>query len=172
MRREEATAMLPEPWPDALAVGLGNVQAVQCGAREELKPPFLHRRWELLQLRLQFKQEHQPVRLALETVFADQPGEMEICAPKLKAEFLMRLAGGAGVRRFAVVRVQFAAARTPETAIRLLRAFEQEDFVPLTKAIQQRSDFVRQFHARSVAIAPDGSSVLSGLRVAMGRNTH
>jgi hypothetical protein len=172
MRRKEAAAMLPKPRPDAFAVGLRNVQIIQRGAREELKPPFLHRRRELFQLWLQFKQEHQPVRLALETVFADHSGQVKIRAPKLQPEFLVRLARGASVGGFAVICVQFATARTPETAIRLLRAFEQEDFILRVEAVEQRGDFIRQLHPRSVAIAPAGSSVLSGLRVAMGRNAH
>lgn len=163
MRGEEATAMLPEPRPDALTVGLRNVQAVQRGTREELKAPLAHRRRKFFQLRLQLEQEHEPVGLPLETMLADEAGEMKIGPKKLLAEFLVRFAGGAGVGRFAFVGVQLAAARTPEAAIRLLRAFEQEDFILLIKAIQQRGDFVRQLHARSVAIGPHGSSVLSEL---------
>lgn len=172
MRRKESAAMLPEPRPDPFAIGLWDVQTIQHGAREELKAPFLHRRRELLQLGLQFKQEHQPVRLALETVLADHSGQVKVRSPKFLSKFLVSFARSTGVGRFPVVRVQFAAARTPETAIRLLRAFEQEDFVLLIETVEQRGDFIRQFHARSVAIAPDGSSVLSGLNVAMGRNTH
>lgn len=143
MRGKETAAMLPEPRPDAFTVGLRNVQAVQCGAREELKTPFAHRRREFFELRLQLKQEHEPVSLPLETMFAEEAGEMEVRPKKLLAEFLVRLARRTGVGGFTFVRVQLAAARTPEAAIRLLRAFEQEDFISLIKAIQQRGDFVR-----------------------------
>jgi hypothetical protein len=165
MRREEAAAMLPEPRPDALAISLRNVQTIQRGAREELKAPLAHRRRELFQFRLQLEQEHQPVGLALETVFADEAGEMEVRREKFLAEFLVRFAGRANVGRFAFVGVEFAAARTPEAAIRLLRAFEQEDVIALVKTIEQRGDFVRQLHVRSFAVGPHGSSVLSELRV-------
>ncbi len=169
---EEAAAMLPEPRPDAFTVGLRNVQAIQRGAREELKVTFAHRRRERFELRLQLEQEHEPVRLALETVFAHDSGEMKIRRQKFPPEFLVRFAGGAGVGGFAFLHVQFAAARTPEAAIRLLRAFEQEDFAALVETVEQRGDFVGQLHARSFAVGPRGSSVLSELRVPMGRNTH
>lgn len=89
------------------------------------------------------------MRLPLVAVFADEAGQMQVARLKLLAGFLARLATGAGVGRFAVVRVQLAAARTPETAIRLLRAFEQEDFLALVEAVEQGGDFVRQLHARS-----------------------
>ena len=78
MRGEEAAAILPEPRPDAFAVGLRDVQAVQRGAREELKAAFAHRRRELLELRFQLEQKHEPVRVALKAVFAHEPGEVEV----------------------------------------------------------------------------------------------
>jgi len=165
MCREKTAAMLPEPRPDAFAVRLWNVQLVQLCAWEELKPPFAHRRREFFEFWFQLEQEHEPMRLALETVFADEAGEMEVRPKKLLTEFLVRFASSAGVRGFAFVGVEFAAARTPEAAIRLLRAFEQKDFIALVETIEQRGDFVRQLHARSVAIGPYGSSVLSELRV-------
>ena len=151
MRGEETAAMLPEPRPDVFAVCLRQLQIIQCLAREELKPTFLVDGWERRQLRLHLEQKHQPMRLALETVFADEAGEVQISRGELLAGFLVRFAAGAGVGRFAFVRVQFAAARTPQTTIRLLCAFEQEDFIALVEAVEQRGDFVRQLHARSEA---------------------
>jgi hypothetical protein len=58
----------------------------------------------------------------------------------------VRLAAGAGVGRFAKVHFQFAATRTPQAAIRLLRAFEQKNFRLLVEAVKQRGDFVGQNH--------------------------
>jgi len=153
MRGEKTAAMLPEPRPDSLAIGLRNAQLIQLRPREKCETPFLHRRREHFQSRLQFKQKHEPMRLALETVFADHAGEMKVFRREVQAEFFGRLARGTGVRRFTIIHVQFATARTPETAIRLLRTFEQQHFVPLIKTIEQRGDFVRQLHARSEAIA-------------------
>jgi hypothetical protein len=151
MRGEEAAAMLPEPRPDVFAVCLRQLQTVQRLAREELKPAFLVNGRERLQLRLHLEQKHQPMRLALETVFADEAGEMQVARGELLAGFFVRLAAGAGVGRFAFVRVQLAAAWTPQATIRLLRAFEQEDFIVLVEAVEQRGDFVGQLHARSEA---------------------
>ena len=88
------------------------------------------------------------MRLALIAVFADEAGEVQIARLELQTGFLARFATGAGVGGFAFVRVQFAAARTPEAAIRLLRAFEQEDFVALVEAVEQGGDFVGQLHRR------------------------
>lgn len=151
MRSEEAAAMLAEPRPDVFAICLRQLQIIQRLACEELKPAFLVNGWERLQLRLHLEQKHQPVRLALETMFADEAGEMQIARGELLAGFLVRFATGASVGRFAFVRVQLAAARTPQTAIRLLCAFEQEDFIALVEAVEQRGDFVGQLHARSEA---------------------
>ena len=69
---------------------------------------------------------------------------MQIRRGKLDADFLPRLAAGADIGRFADVGFQFPAAGAPPAAIRLLRPFEQQGFVPLVEAKQQRRDFVRQ----------------------------
>ena len=147
VRGEEAAAMLPEPRPDAFAIRLGQLQVFQRFAREEIKPALRMDRRERLKFRLHLKQEHQPVRTALVAVFADEAGEMQVARLKLQAGFLMRLATGAGVGGFAVVHVQFTTAWTPQAAIRLLRAFEQKDFIALVEAVKQRGDFVGQYHA-------------------------
>ena len=63
-----------------------------------------------------------------------------------QAEFLLRLALGAGIRRFAVFGVQLAAARAPQAEIRLLGALQQKDFVPFIETVKQGGDFVGQSH--------------------------
>ena len=141
--------MLPEPRPDFFTVGLRLFQTVQRPTRKELKTPFRMDGREGFELRLYLKQEHKPVRVALITVLADKAGEMQVAWLKVQAGFFAGLAAGAGIGGFAFVRVQFAAARTPETAIRLLGAFEQEDFIALVEAVEQRGDFVGQLHAAS-----------------------
>ena len=85
--------------------------------------------------------------LALVTMFADKAGEVKVRDGHGDTQLLVRLPTGAGVRGFAFVHVQLAAARTPKSAIRLLRAFEQEDFTRLVEAVKQRGDFVGQRHA-------------------------
>ena len=73
---------------------------------------------------------------------------MQIGRRELQTDFLVRLAARTGVGRFAAIHLQLAAARTPQTAIRLLRAFEQQDFVALVENVEQRGDFVGQWHLR------------------------
>lgn len=78
--------------------------------------------------------------LALVTMFADQAGQVQIGGSQGDADFFAGLAAGAGVGRFAEVRLELTAARTPKAAIGFLGAFEQQDFVLLIEAIQQRGD--------------------------------
>jgi len=147
MRRKKSAAMLPEPGPDAFAIRVRQFQGIQRSARKELKIPFpmiFRKRFEPGQY---FEQEHQPVRGSLIAVFADDAGEVQITRSKGQRNFLVRFPAGAGVRRFAIVRVQFAAARTPQAAIRLLRPLDQQHFVALIEAVKQRGDFVGQRHA-------------------------
>ena len=101
------------------------------------------------------------MRLALETVFADDAGEVQIARGELLAGFLVRLAAGAGVGRFAFVCVQLTAARTPQTAIRLSCAFEQEYLFALIEAVEQRGDFVGQLHPRSESGAIHSDKLLT-----------
>ena len=102
------------------------------------------------------------MRLALETVFADEAGEVQIARGELLSGFLVRFATGTGVGRFTFIRVQLAAARTPQTAIRFLCAFEQKDFIALIETVEQRGDFVGQLHARSEAGADARGKRASG----------
>jgi hypothetical protein len=84
--------------------------------------------------------------MALVTVLAHHAGQMQIRHGKLHANLLFRLAAGAGVRGFAEVHLQLAAARTPKASIWFLRALQQKDVVLLVEAIKQRGDFVGQRH--------------------------
>ena len=140
VRGKEAAAMLPEPWPDAFVVGLREVQASQRRAREELKAAFAHRWRELLELQLQLEQKHKPVRLSLKAVFAYEAGKVKVRGQKLQSHLLLCLARGADVGRFAEVGLEFATAWAPPASIRFLRSFEQEDFVVLVEAVEQRGD--------------------------------
>jgi len=143
VRRKKAAAKPPEPRPDFFTVGLWNVQIKNLFAREKLKASFHMNRRQRFQFHLHLEQEHQPVRLALIAVFADQPGQMQVRRREFQSGFLVRLAAGAGVRRLAEVHLQFAAARAPQAAIRLLRAFEQKSFLLLAEAVKQRCNFAR-----------------------------
>jgi hypothetical protein len=78
---------------------------------------------------------------------------VQILRLNFQSEFFLRLTARARIRRFALVHVQFAAARTPEAEIWFLRAFEQQDFVALVEAVEQRGDFVGQKHSRKFQVS-------------------
>src|ERR1017187_1580556 len=153
VRREKSAAMPPEPGPDFLPVGLRQIQTVERAAGEELKTSFGVVGRQCFQTRLYFKQKHKPVRPALEAVFADEAGQVQIFGAQRQAGFFVRLAAGAGVGRFAAVHFQFPTTGTPQTAVRLLRAFEQKHLLALVEAIQQRGDFVGQNHQTEFQIS-------------------
>jgi len=146
VRRKETAAILPKPGPDAFAVGLRELQGVQCGTREELKPAFAHRGRELFQFWFEFKEKHEPVRVTLVTVFAHEAGEVEVRRQKIQARFLARFPGGTRVGRFADLGLEFTAARAPTAEVGRLGALEQEDFIAGVEAVKQRGDLVRQRH--------------------------
>ena len=54
-----------------------------------------------VQFDFNLEQEHEPMRLAFIAMFADQAGQMQIRRLEAQGEFLVRLATGAGIRRFA-----------------------------------------------------------------------
>ena len=153
VRREKSAAMPPEPGPDLFPVGLRQLQTLERGAGEELKTSFGVVGRQCFQARFYLEQKHQPVRPALEAVFADEAGQVQIFGAQRQAGFLVRLAAGAGVGRFAAVHFQFPATGTPQTAVRLLRAFEQKHLIALVEAIQQRGDFVGQNHQTEFQIS-------------------
>jgi len=144
MGGEEAAAMPPEPRPDFFAVRLRNFQTSQSLTRKKLEPPFAMGRRQRRQLLLYLEQKHQPVALSLVTVLADEAGQVQVGRLEAQAEFLVRFAAGAGVRRLAHAGVKFAATRAPEAEIRFLRPLEQQDFVALIETVKQRGNFVGQ----------------------------
>lgn len=146
---EEAAAMFPEKGPDLLAVGFGNFQVRQFFARDEVEPAFVNRRRQDGELWFHFKEKDEPMRISLIAVLADEAGQMQIGGRKRESGFLARFTAGADVRRFTQLGFQFAAARAPQAAVRLLRAFEQEYFVALVEDVEQRRDLVRQHHNAS-----------------------
>lgn len=52
---EESSAMLPKQRPDLIAIGLGNGELIQSGARDERKRAFAMRRRELTDSRPDFE---------------------------------------------------------------------------------------------------------------------
>jgi hypothetical protein len=154
MRRKKSTAMFPKPRPDFFTIGLWQFQFRQGCARKKLKPALPMHGRHGRQFLLHLKQKHQPVSLAFVAMLAHNAGQMQIHRREFQCEFLLRLAARAGIGRLADVRVQFPAARTPQAAIRFLRAFKQQDFIVRVETVEQRGDFIGQRHRRNVP--PDG----------------
>ena len=125
MGSEEAAAMLPEPGPDSLAVGLRYVQPGQRLAGKELESAFGVYWWERSQPGADFEEEHQPMGLALIAVLTYQAGEVQVRRCNDQTQFLVRLAAGAGVGGFAGVRKQLSAAGAPQAAIGFLGSLQQ-----------------------------------------------
>lgn len=142
MRGEKSAAIFPKPRPDLLAVRLWNFERINFGPGKKLESSLTARVREFCEFFTDFKQEHQPVRLALKTVLAHHAGQMQIRRRKRHANLLLRLPAGADVRRFADVHLEFSAAGTPKTAVRFLGTLEQEDLVTLVEAVEQCGDFI------------------------------
>ena len=140
MRREKAPAMLPEPRPDLLPIRLRNLQPGNHFAREKFKPALRMRRRQRFQFHLYLEQEHQPMRLPLKPMLADQSGQVQVGGFQHQPRLFMRLPTGAHIRRFPNLHLQLAPARTPKAAIRLLRPLEQQYIIALIKTIEQRGD--------------------------------
>ena len=151
MGGEEPAAMLPEQRPDLLAIGLRQPQGPDGGAGEKLKPPFAMRDRQRRQPGFDLEQEHQPVAITGVSVLADQACKMQVARLPLAVEFLAGLPAGTGAGRFADVHVQFAAGWAPQAEIRLLGPLQQQHFVLLVEAIEQRRNLVGQRHGRSEA---------------------
>ena len=98
MGREKTAAVLPEPWPDAFAIRLRKLQLVHRRTRKKLEAPFAMIRRQRFESWQDLEQEHQPMRLALIPVFADDASQVQIARPKSQGNFLLRFAASARVR--------------------------------------------------------------------------
>jgi hypothetical protein len=88
MGGEEAAAMPPEKWPDLFGVGLWNSQGRNIGRGKKGELAFGVRGRQGVQPWVDFKKEHEPVRLSFVTVFADQAGQMQVIRAQFQADFL------------------------------------------------------------------------------------
>lgn len=140
--------MFPEERPDNVAIRLWNVQRRNPIAREETKVSFAMPGRAFAQTDFDFEKKDKPMACAAVGVFTHHRSEVQIASGDFQAKFFTRFAAGAGVRRFAFVGVDLAAARAPETAIGFLRAFEQQDFIALVEHVKQCGNVVGQPHAR------------------------
>src|SRR6185436_100079 len=111
--------------PDLFDIGFWHLKFGHCTACVEFESSFGVSGWQCPETLLQFKQEHEPVRLPFVTVFADDACEVQLTWFNDKPQFFGSLAACACVRRLAVFGQEFASARTPKPEVRLARAFEQ-----------------------------------------------
>src|SRR5215471_8833694 len=70
MGGEKSSAVLPEPRPESLTVSLGHFQAGQGMSAKKFEPAFTMRRWYFRELGFELEEKHQPMTLALISVFA------------------------------------------------------------------------------------------------------
>ena len=93
---------------------------------------------------------------ALISLFAHNAGEVEIGGSESDAHFFMGFSTGTIVGRFPAVRFQFASTGTPQSLVRFLGPFEQEDPILRIEDVEQRGDLVWERHGLSLAEAIEG----------------
>lgn len=84
--------------------------------------------------------------MSLVAMFTDDARQMKIGGLQLETHFLVRFAAGAMIGRFAGFLGEFAAARTPASAVGFLGPFQQQDLVLRVEDVEQRGDFIGQRH--------------------------
>ncbi|MDB6124806.1 MAG: hypothetical protein JWQ71_3799 [Pedosphaera sp.] len=89
--------------------------------------------------------------LSLVAVLGNDASQMQIRRFQFQPHFFVCFTASAGIRRFTDVRMQLSSARTPHPQVRLLRPFQQEDFVLFIETIKQSGDFIREGHGESEA---------------------
>src|SRR5438093_5107571 len=146
MGREESPPVLPKQWPNLLQVCFWNFERIEFLASEKAKDAFAVLWRKRFQPRLQFEQEHQPVRLAGIAMLADESGKVKIRFSEFQPKHFGGLAAGASVRRFARRHVQLPAAGAPEPKIWFLRSVHKQHLVCLVKTVQQRRHFIGHGH--------------------------
>ena len=141
---EEGTSVLPEEGPDLFAISAGEREGFEVFAGGKMERAFLVLRRQRGKPWLDFKQEHQPMGVALIAVFADDAGEVEVVGRELQAGFFAGFTDGAGVRAFSGVGFELAAGRTVAAAVGLMVALDQQHAPILVKGVQQRGNPIWQ----------------------------
>ncbi len=139
---KKLAAMPPKQRPDLLTVGLWQRQRHDLFRCEKRKPAFRTRCWQSLEPFFDLEQKHQPMALPLVAVFTYNASQVQICWRDFQAKLFLGLTARAGIRRFANVHLQLTARGAPETAVRLVRALEQQHLVPLIETIEQCRNLV------------------------------
>ena len=88
------------------------------------------------------KEKHQPVSLPLIPVFANKTAQVQVRRREGNTRLFQSLTARAGIGRFPNVGLQFASGWTKEPPVGILSSTQQENVVPLVKAVQKRGNFV------------------------------
>lgn len=147
MSGEKSVPMLPKPIPNPFAVGLGQLQRRNLFTRKKLEAPFAMSRRENPQSDSHFEQEHQPVACSEVPVLAHDAGKVQLRGGERDAQFFLSLATRTRIWRFTRFHIQFASTRAPESLVRLLCPFQEQDMVLFVEAIKQSRDLVGETHA-------------------------
>lgn len=142
MGGEEAAPVFPEEGPELLSVGPGHEGQRELVRREEGEGSLGMRRGDGFEPGHDFKEEHEPMGLALVAALADEPCQMEVGGPQPEARFFGGLAAGAGVGGFADGGFEFAARRAPEPEVGFARSAQEQDFPTAVEAVEQGGNFV------------------------------
>ena len=153
MRGEKAAAVAPVEGPDDVAIGLRNVEGGDFVAGIKVKGALAMFGRAFIEALLDLEQENEPMGLARIGVLAHDAGEVQVVGVDFQAEFFVGFAARGRIRRLSLFDVDFAAARAPETFVRLLCAFDEQDFVATVETIKQRRNFVGKAEGGSIHIS-------------------
>ena len=143
---KEGASVLPEEGPDLFAISAGEWEGFEVFVGGKMERAFLVFWRQRGEAWLDFKQEHQPMSVALIAVFADDAGEVEVVGHELQAGFFAGFTDGTGVRAFSSFGFELAAWRTIAAAVGLMIALDQQHAPILVKGVQQRGNPVWQRH--------------------------
>lgn len=91
---------------------------------------------------LDLEKKNQPVGLPGIGMLADDARQVQILGTDGQPQLLGCFTASRNVRRLTLIDVNLSPAGAPETAVRVLRALDQQHFVTAVEAIKQRGDFV------------------------------
>jgi len=143
---KEGASVLPEEGPDLFAISAGEWEGFEVFVGGKMERAFLVFWRQRGEAWLDFKQEHQPMSVALIAVFADDAGEVEVVGRELQSGFFVGFTDGTGVRAFSIFGFELAAWRTIAAAVGLMIALDQQHAPILVKGVQQRGNPVWQRH--------------------------
>lgn len=136
--------------PDDFAVGFGDGEVGEFGGREPVEAAFAHVVGLDPDGAEDAVDEHEPVALALEGLFADHADEVEAVDGEVEAGFLGDFALGALGGAFAQFDVELAAYGGDEVEVGLLLAVQEQDAALGVAEVAEAGEAVRKGGGRHV----------------------